>query len=157
MDSKKIKVVAKIERDARNYFFVKMLYGIKDSKCDPDTVYIIEDSRLLDNLVELSHEIFKNYEKFDIPKDFGFSKNFEMFVILYDINDKCCYTAAWLGRPSKIIVGTTSTNNFMEINYLIKMISEVIKEKDMGEFWVQYGDKLMTIEEFYEFQKKLRV
>lgn len=151
MVNKKIKVIAKIERDAMNYLFIKMLYGIKDSQYEPDTVYTIEDSRLLDNLIELSHRTF---EKFDsIPKDFGFSKDFEMSIILYDINNKCCCTAAWLGRPYTIIVGTTSQNYFKKINYLIKMISEVIKEKNMGEFWVQYGDKLMTEEEFYEFQK----
>lgn len=154
MVNKKIKAIAKIERDAMNYYFVKMLYGIEDSKYYPDTVYTIEDSRLLDNLIGLSH---KALEKIDIPSDYGFLTDFEMYVILYDINDKSCYTATWLGRPSKIIAGTTSQNNFIKINLLIKIISESIKEKDMGEFWVKYGDKLMTEEEFYEFQKELYI
>lgn len=59
MESKKIKVIAKIERDARNYFFVKMLYGIVGSDRALETVYEIEDSRLFDTLIGISNEALK--------------------------------------------------------------------------------------------------
>lgn len=150
MVNKKIKVIAKIERDAQNLFFVKILYGFTDSKHEPDTVYTIEDSRLLDNLIGLSYMALEN---FPVSRDFGYS------IVIYDPETKDCYSGPWTDYkvPTKIIVGTDPRRYFDEINYLIQMLSKTIEENNMGELWVQYGDKLMTEEEFYEFQKELSI
>ncbi len=154
MESKKIKAIAKIERDARNYFFVKMLYGIVDSNRELETVYQIEDTRLFDTLIGISNEALKFLGK---RNEVG-----NAIVIYYtkhgwkswysDSGPDVDYT-----NPMKVITGTVGTNELKEINYLINMLSKTIKEDNMGEFWIQYGNKLMTKEEFYEFQKELSI
>lgn len=154
MDSKKIKVVAKIERDARNYFFVKMLYGITDSNSHLETVYQIEDTRLFDTLIGMSNEALKFL---------GTRNEVGNAIVIYYTKHgwKSWYANSGpdvdYENPMKVIAGTVGTNDLKEINYLINMISKTIKENNIGEFWVQYGDKLMTKEEFYEFQKELSI
>lgn len=151
MANKKIKAVAKIERDARNYFFVKMLYGIVGSNRGLETVYEIEDSRLFDTLIGMSNEALKFL---GIRNEVG-----NTIVIYYT---KYGWKSWYSNRgpdvdytnPMKVIAGTAETNDLKEINYLISRLSKTIYQNNMGEFWVQYGDKLMTEEEFYEFQKE---
>lgn len=156
MANKKIKAVAKIKRDARNYFFVKMLYGIADSNESLETVYEIEDSRLFDTLIEISNEALKFLGKRNEIGD---------AIIIYYTNHDSKYDRRywWSGNgsdvnyknPIKVVAGTIGTNDLKEINYLISRFSKTISQNNMGEFWVQYEDKLMTAEEFYEFQKEL--
>lgn len=154
MANKKIKAVAKIERDARNYFFVKMLYGIVGSNRELETVYEIEDTRLFDTLIEISNEALK---LLGIRNEVG-----NAIVIYYTNHDSKYDRRYWYSNsgyntdytnPTKVIAGTVGTNELIEINYLIHRLSKTISQNNMGEFWIQYGDKLMTEEEFYEFQK----
>lgn len=153
MENKKIKVVAKIERDARNYFFVKMLYGIVGSNRELETVYEIEDSRLFDTLIEMSNNALKFLGRNEVGN---------VIVIYYTRPGwKSWYSENGLDadytNPTKVIAGTLGTNDLNEINYLIGRISKVISVDDMGEFWIQYGEKLMTKEGFYDFQKELSI
>lgn len=155
MANKKIKAVAKIERDARNYFFVKMLYGIVGSNRELETVYEIEDTRLFDTLIGISNQALKFL---GIRNEVG-----NAIVIYYTNHDSKTDRRYWYSNsgpdvdytnPTKVVAGTVGTNDSKVINYLIDRISKVISQDDMGEFWVQYGEKLMTKEEFYEFQKE---
>lgn len=154
MENKKIKAIAKIERDAQNYFFVKMLYGIVGSNIEVETVYQIEDSRLFDTLIGMSNEALKFL---------GINSEVGNAIVIYYTRPgyKCWYSNsgpdADYTNPTKVIAGTVGTNDLKEINYLIGRVSKTIEENNMGEFWVQYGNKLMTKGEFYEFQKELSV
>lgn len=154
MANKKIKAVAKIERDARNYLFMKMLYGIVGSDTALETVYEIEDSRLFDTLIDMSNEALKFLR---------IRNEVENAIVIYYTKHgwKSWYANSGpdvdYTNPMKVIAGTVGTNDTKEIKYLIHRISKVISQDDMGEFWVQYGDKLMTKEEFYEFQKGLSI
>lgn len=154
MESKKIKAIAKIKKDARNYFFVKMLYGIVGSDRVLETVYQIEDTRLFDTLIEMSNKALKYLGK---RNEVGNA------IVIYYTKHGWKYWYSNSGpdadytNPTKVIAGTVETNDLKEINYLIGRISKIIEEDNMGEFWVQYGDKLMSKEEFYEFQKELSV
>lgn len=149
MINKKIKVIARIEKNAQNLFWVKMLYGFTDSKYEPDTVYNIEDNRLLDNLIGLS---YMTLECFPNSKRIGYS------IIIYDPETTYYWHYNYrINYNNKIIIGTIPKDRFKEINYIIQMISKTIEENNMGEFWVQYEDKMMTAEEFYEFQKELLI
>lgn len=150
MVNKEIKVVAKIERDAQNFFFAKMLYGFKDSENELQTVYGIEDENLIDNIVALSYMALNT---------FGCGINVGSTIIIYDTKSQhrhsgyhTDYTA-----PNQIIVGTTPMPNFEDINYLIRMLSYMIKKEKMGDFSIRYKDKEMTVDEFYEFQKELSI
>lgn len=151
MANKRIKAVAKIERDARNYLFVKMLYGILGSNIE-ETVYQIEDSRLLDTLIGISNEALKFL---------GTRNEVGNAIVIYYTKKgwKSWYSNSGpdtdYTNPTKVIAGTVGTNELKEINYLIHRLSKTISRDDIGEFWVQYEDKLMTEEEFYELQKKL--
>lgn len=155
MANKKIKAVAKIERDARNYFFVKMLYGIVGSNRGLETVYEIEDSRLFDTLIGISNEALKFL---GIRNEVG-----NAIVIYYTNHDSKSDRRYWWSgngpdvdytNPTKVIAGTVGTNDLTEINYLISKLSKTISQNNIGEFWVQYGQKLMTKDEFYEFQQE---
>lgn len=158
MESKKIRVVAKIETDARNYFFVKMLYGIADSARVLETVYQIEDTRLFDTLIGISNEALKFL---------GIRNKVGNAIVIYYTKDALKSNRMyWYSNsgpdvdytnPMKVIAGTVATNDWKEINYLISRISKTMEENNMGEFYVQYGNKLMSEEEFYEFQRKLSV
>ncbi len=152
MVNKKIKAIAKVERDAKNYFFVKMLYGFSDSSNEPLMVYGIEDEGLIDNLVALSYIALNMFPC-------GGRRECGNTIIIYDIITKYRYDGYYTDytRPNNIIVGTTSMNNFEDINYLIRMISHTIEKEKMGEFFVQYKDKVMTEKEFYEFQDELSI
>ena len=112
MIHKKIKVIAKIENNTQNLFFINMLYSLIDSRYGPETVENIEDNRLLDNIIDLSYMTIKRFP------------------------NHICF------RNSIIM-------------YLIQMMSKTIEENNMGEFKVQYKDRIMTKEQFYEFQKEL--
>lgn len=149
MVNKKIKAIAKIERDAQNNFFVKMLYGLTNSKYEPETVFQIEDIRLIDTLITLSN---KAIEIFQI-------NNVGTKIVIYEPKTKHTYSGYNTDYtiPSKIIVGTVSSNEFEDINYLVHMMSYTMKKHDMGELWIQYENKLMSEEEFYEFQKELSI
>lgn len=149
MVNKKIKAIARIERDAQNFFFVKMLYAFKNEG-EPQTVYGIDDSDLKDNLIAMSCMAL---ETFQVHNNIGYS------VIIYNPKTQYCYHdyRADYKMSNKILVGTIPMNNFDEINYLIHMISETIEKNDMGEFYVQYKDKIMTEIEFYQFQKSLSI
>lgn len=158
MENKRIKAVAKIERDARNYFFVKMLYGIVGSNIKVQTVYQIEDSRLFNTLIEMSNEALKFL---GIRNEVG-----NTIVIYYTKHGSRSDRRYWYSNsgldadytnPTKVIAGTVGTNDLKEINYLISRLSKTISQNNMGEFWVQYGEELMSEEEFYEFQKELSV
>lgn len=149
MKSKKIKAIAKIERDAQNFFFVKMLYGYANEG-ETQTVYEIEDNILKDNLIALSYMAI---DSFPIRSDFGYS------IIIYNPETKYCHHGRLTNYKiaNKIIVGTVPENYFDEINYLIQMISKIIERNNLGEFYVQYKNKMMTAKEFYEFQKELSI
>lgn len=150
MANKKLKVVAKIERDAQNFFFVKMLYGYTNSQEGVQTVYAIKDKELLEKLIYLSHSALIGASR---VSEYGNT------IIIYDVPSKCCYNVyrTNYAADNKIIVGTTSRMIFSEINYLLHIVSKTIEKEEMGEFFVQYKDEVMTIEEFYEFQDKLRI
>ena len=130
MTNKKIKAIAKVERDAQNFFFVKMLYGF-ENEGEPKTIYEIHDSDLKDDLISLSYMAL---EFFPVRQNFGYS------IIIYDPETQYCYYDYWTDytRPTKILVGTTPKNYFEEINYLIQMISETIEKNNMGTFYFQY-------------------
>lgn len=149
MVNKKMKVIAKIERDAQNFFFVKMLYGY-ENEGEPKTIYEIEDSSLKDNAVVLS---YRALDAFPVQNDLGHS------IIIYDPATKYCYHdyRTDYKMSIKILVGTIPRNNFDEINYLIHMLSKTIEGNNLREFCVQYKDKIMTEKEFYEFQKELSI
>ena len=61
MIHKKIKVIAKIENNTQNLFFINMLYSLIDSRYGPETVENIEDNRLLDNIIDLSYMTIKRF------------------------------------------------------------------------------------------------
>ncbi len=151
MESKRIKAIAKIERDTRNYIFVKMLYGIAGSNIE-ETVYQIEDTRLFDTLIGMSNEALKFL---------GTRNEVGNAIVIYYTREgwKSWYSNSGTDtdytNPTKVIAGTVGTNELKEINYLIHRLSKTISQDDMGEFWVQYEEELMTEEEFYEFQNKL--
>ena len=55
MSNQKIVAIAKLERDARNFFFVKMLYGYDISMIDNlKSVFEIDDTHLLMDLIDIS-------------------------------------------------------------------------------------------------------
>lgn len=150
MVNKEITVVAKIERDAQNFFFAKMLYGFEDSENGLQTVYGIEDENLIDNIVALSYMALNTFKC---------GINVGSTIIIYDTKSQdrhsgyhTDYTA-----PDRIIVGTMPMPNFEDINYLIRMISYMIEKEKMGDFSIRYKDKEMTVDEFYEFQKELSI
>lgn len=147
MVNKKIKAIAKIERNSRNLFFAKMLYGLTNSKYEPETAFQIEDSRLIDTLITLSN------------KAIGIFQIYGTKIVIYEPKTKRTYSGYNTDYtiPSKIIVGTVPSSEFEGINYLIYMMSDTIKKHDMGELWIQYENKLMSEEEFYEFQKELSI
>lgn len=149
MENRKLKAIAKIERDAQNFFFVKMLYGY-ENEGEPQTIYGIEDSSLKEDLISLSYMALK---EFPICRDFGYS------IIIYNPENGYCYYDNWANyeMSSKIIVGTVPKNYFDEINYLIRMISKTMERNNIGECWIQYKDKMMKEEEFYEFQNELSI
>lgn len=151
MANKKIKAIAKIERDAQNYFFVKMLYGY-ENEAEPQTIYSIEDRELKENLIALSCMALKTF-KIEYRREIGYT------IIIYDPETKYCYHGynTDYQMSAKIIVGTIPNNHFEDINYLIRMISYTIDKYNMGEFWIQYNDRIMNKEEFYEFQKELSI
>jgi len=150
LQKKRIEAIAKVERDAQNCFFVKMLYGYNISQEEPSTVYGIKDQKLLDDLANLSHTVLTR-DVFDIER--------QKEIIMYDLKREQCYygSQANYERKNRIIVGTTSRACFIEINYMLDRISQTLKENNGGEILVQYKDEVMTVEEFYQFQENLRI
>jgi len=150
MVNKKIKVVAKIERDAKNFFFVKMLYGFKENEDELQTVYAIEEEGLIDNIVGLSYLSLNNFK---CGRDIGST------IIVYDKETEYCYSGYHIDytEPNRIIVGTEPMLHFADINYLIRMISYTIKKEKMGDFSIKYNDQEMTADEFYKFQNELSI
>ncbi len=149
MIHKKIKVIAKIENNTQNLFFINMLYSLIDSRYGPETVENIEDNRLLDNIIDLSYMTIKRF-----PNHICFRNS----IIMYDSQNENYYYNGYKMDDrlyTKIIIGTSPKKNFGQINYLIQMMSKTIEENNMGEFKVQYKDRIMTKEQFYEFQKEL--
>ena len=147
-NKRKISVVAEIKRDVENCFFVVMLYEHKYSKLQ--TVYGIEDQIFLSEISKLSYDALnRNLPAVDKQKE----------IIVYDLKTKSCFS----GNPAnytakdRIIVGTTSRCGFSEINYMLERIDETLRENRNGEIYVQYKDKVMTVEEFKAFQDNLKV
>ena len=152
MVNKKIKAIAKIERDAQNYFFVKMLYGYSDSQNELQTAYEIEDEGLKDNLVALSYTALNAFE-------YGKTIDGDKTIVICDSKTKYPYHGYGTDytAPDRIITGNIPLSQFKEINFLIRMISYIMKKEKLGEFWVQYEDKTMTSKEFMEFQKEISI
>lgn len=150
MVNKKMKVIVKLERDAQNFFFVKVLYGFLDSKEDPKTVYAITDEGLKDNIIALSYMVLQS---------FPFSRDFGITMVVLNPKNGYCYSGIWADykRSDNVIVGTTPITHFEEINCLVRFISKTIKENQLGDFYVQYNDKILKEEEFYDFQDKLSI
>ena len=145
---RKIKVIAKIERDAKNWFFVKILYGYADSEEKLKTVYKINHKELQQDLISLSYIVFK-----------GISLGYdEKSIIFYDVVKRTNSQGydTYEG-PNKIVVGTNSNVEFSTINHLVHLLSYAIEKEKLGEFFVQYNDELMTEEAFYEFQRRLSI
>ncbi len=144
-------VVAKIERDAQNLFFVKMLYGHRGDK-ELQTVYEIQEKRMIDNLKALACKVIEEYP---VKREIGNT------IIMYNPEKKFCFHGprADYRIPTKIIAGTTPKASFDDINYLFQMIEKTIEKNMMGVFLVQYKDKnmRMTVDEFYEFEKELSI
>lgn len=151
MANKKINAIAKIERDARNFFFVKMLYGY-ENEVDPQVIYSIENIEFKQSLSALSNKALKTF-KIEYYKEVGGS------IIIYDYKDKYCYYGYNVDyqKPDTIIVGTMPHNYFGDINYLIYMISYTIDKYNLGDLWIECDGKKMTEKEFYEFQKELLI
>jgi len=153
MVNKKIKVIAKIERDAQNFFFVKMYYGFMDSEIihyKERTVYEIEDKEFIDNLIALSYAALSR---------FRCGRNIGSTIVVYNTKTRVRSNGPYANYtdPDQIIVGTVPMINFEEINYLVHMMSFVMEKEKLGEFFVQYKDKVMREDEFYEFQNKLSI
>lgn len=141
--AKEIIAVAQLEKDARNFFFIKMLYGY--SKNELHTVYEIEDEKLLEDLIEFSSNALK-YENCIYCGD---------KIILFDTKKKYFKYSIKLYYDS-IIVGTLPDARWDEMNYLVRLISLAMKKGDRGKFFIQYKDKIMNEEEFYEAQDELK-
>ena len=150
MVNKSIKAIAKIERDARNYFFVKMLYGFSDTKNELKTIYEINDEGLMDNLVALSYTALNTFTC-------GGRSDYGSEIVIYDVISKNRYYGYHIDyrEPNHIIVGTMAMPNFSHINYLIRMISFTMEKENIGEFFIQYKEEVMNCEEFYNYQKRL--
>lgn len=150
MASREMKVAIKIERDAQNFFFAKVLYGFLDSKEELKTVYAINDEELLNNIISLSSMALKN---------FPFSRTFGGTIIIRNTENKHCYFGKWATgtQSNNIITGTTSVVEFSEINCLIRIFSHIMKKEKMGEFCVQYNEKFLKEEEFLKLQEKMSV
>lgn len=141
-------VVAQVERDAKNRFFARMLYGFTHEKgvlCSPAT---IDDSRMLDVLIGMTDSALS---------DFPCGNYQGSTIVVYNPNSDKYYNGSYAEykKPDKIITGTKSADKLKDVNYLIRMISHTVTEKKMGEFQVEYEGKKMSAEEFYEFQKGL--
>lgn len=146
MENGKIRAIAKIERDAENYFFLKMLYG-DEADINLKTVYEIEDACLIAKLVEMSKNALRIFS----------IRSFKT-IVLYNPVNKWRFHGLDLGNEeNKILAGTISASDFDEINYLIHMISDVLKKKDMGSLVVSYEDKIMSEIEFHKFQESLSI
>ena len=150
MSNQKIVAIAKLERDARNFFFVKMLYGYDISMIDNlKSVFEIDDTHLLMDLIDISTLALSVYK---CRETIGNT------ILLYNPDQKFCYTADNIYHDDefKIIVGTEAHNEFSDINYLVRMLSQTIHAYS-GTFAVQYKNKIMSEKEFYEFQGELSV
>lgn len=148
MRNKELYVVARVERDAKNLFFVRMLYGFtheKEALCSPAT---IDDSRMLDVLIGMTHSALS---------DFPCGNYCGSTIIVYNTNNGGYYHGSYSEYkvPDTIITGTKSADTLKDVNYLIRMISHTVTKNNMGEFCVEYEGKKMSAEEFYEFQKGL--
>lgn len=149
MKNKKIKAIAKIERDAKNFFFVKILYGFEDSQTEPQTVFEMEDLELFESLIILFQKVHHNFicDRINANK-----------IIVYSPETKYTYNASDKNNGGVyIFIGTESHVSWEYINYLARMLDYTMNKEKMGEFFVQYKDKIMKIKEFYEFQKNLSI
>ena len=145
----KIKVVAKIERDVKNFFFVKLLYSFSELPDNLHTVYEITDRNLLTKIINMSRDVL--YE----VNSSVFSNS---SVVAYNVVEKRCTSNLYVARkvvPNTVIAGTVAQVNFDEINNLIALISKVMMRENLGEFLVDYNGKSMSCKEFYDFQQNL--
>lgn len=145
----KIKVVAKIERDVRNFFFVRLLYSFSELPDNLCTVYEIADGELLTKIINMSQTVLCEASSSMI---LGNS------LVSYNVIEKRCtgnLYGACRAVPNFVIAGTLPQVDFNEINYLIGLISKVMIRENLGEFLVQYNEKNMSYKEFYSFQQNL--
>lgn len=150
MKNKKIKAIAKIERDAKNFFFVKMLYGFEESQRKPQTIFEMKDVEVYDSLVILSRKALSNFQ---CCSSFTGDR-----IIVYNPEGKYSQPAFQsYAHNNPIIIGTEPSNSFRDINYLARMLDYTMNEEKIGEFFVQYKEQIMRIEAFYEFQKNLSI
>lgn len=139
-------VVAKIERDARNFFFVRMLYGHGANK-KLQTVYEIQEKKMRDNVIALACDAIEAYP---VKRDTGDT------IIIYNTEEKICSYGPQTDYsiPTKMIAGTTPAPYFYDIKYLLQMIEKTMEKNMMGDFWVEYKEGLrMTVDELYELKK----
>lgn len=142
----KIRVVARIERDVRNFFFVRMLYTFSELPNNLRTVYEITDKNLLAKIINLSHSLLCEANNI-------FS---ETLIVAYNVVEKQCTRSLYIARrvvPDIVIAGTSAQANFAEINYLLGLISNVMIRENLGEISVQHNGKNMSCNEFYNIQK----
>lgn len=143
----KIKVVARIERDARNFFFVRLLYSFTELPDNLRTAYEITDRELLAKIIKMSQIVL--YE----AKDSMILGN---LLVAYNVIEKRCTSNLYVARrvvPDIVIAGTSEQANFAEINYLLGLISNVMIRENLGEISVQHNGKNMSCNEFYNIQK----
>ena len=145
----KIRVVARIERDVRNFFFVRLLYSFSELPDNLRTVYEINDRNLLTKIVNMSQAVL-----YEANNGIGLRNS----IVAYNVIEKHCTGNLYMARrvvPNIAISGTVAQVNFDEINYLLVLISKVMIREDLGEFLVEYNGKNMSFDEFYSFQQNL--
>jgi len=150
MVNRKIKVIASLEKDARNYFFVRMLYSYIDSEEQPKSVFEIEDEELKDILVKISDEALQFHDRFK-PNS---------IIIYYPSKNKIEYGEnANYTEKNKIIAGTIPKNHFEGVDYMLSVLTVVNLRssnfKDFGEILVQYEGKTMIVEDFNKLEYSL--
>ena len=151
MVNERMRVVVKIERDAQNFFFARMLYGFDNSENELQTIYSIKDENLIDNIIALSYMALNASKTEKNAEESG--------IIVYNIESKCCFHGYYTDytAPNQIIVGTVPTKYFRDINDLIKILSKTLKKEKLGDISVMYKDQKMTEKEFFKFQRELSI
>lgn len=148
MKNRELYAVAQVERDAKDRFFVRMLYGFTHENgvvCSPAA---IDDSRKLDVLIGMTNSAVL---------DFPCGNYHGNTIVVYHPNSDKYYEGSYAVYrvPNTIITGTDPADTLKDVNYVIQMISHTITKEKTGKFQVEYEGKKMSAEEFYEFQKGL--